>query len=71
LRPSGKSFKGVAEDLRYMVACQLLDDTNLPMGEIAAALDFAEAASFTRAFRRWSGMAPGAWRTRPAAFSTG
>jgi AraC-like DNA-binding protein len=66
LRPSGKSFKGVAEDLRFIVACQLLDDTNLHLGEIAAALDFAEAGSFTRAFHRWSGMAPGAWRGRPS-----
>jgi AraC-like DNA-binding protein len=65
LRPSGRSFKGVAEDLRDIVARQLLDDTNLQLGEIAAALDFAEPASFTRAFQRWSGMAPGAWRDRP------
>ena len=66
LRPSGKSFKGVAEDLRFDVACQLLDDTNLHLGEIATALDFAEAGSFTRAFQRWSGMAPGSWRSRPS-----
>lgn len=71
LRPSGKSFKGVAEELRYMVACQLLEDTNLQLGEIAAALDFAEPASFTRAFQRWSGMAPGAWRSRPTSLRAG
>ena len=67
LKASGTSFKGVADELRYMVARQLLDDTELPLGEIAAALDFAELASFAKAFQRWSGMPPGAWRGRPAA----
>ncbi len=67
LSADGKSFKNVVEDLRYSLACQLLDDTNLPLAEIAAALEFAEAASFTRAFHRWSGMAPGVWRSRKAA----
>jgi AraC-like DNA-binding protein len=69
LKVSGSSFKVVADEMRYMVACQLLEDTELHVGEIAAALDFAEAASFTRAFQRWAGVAPGAWRARSAALT--
>jgi AraC-like DNA-binding protein len=34
----------------------------MTLGEIAAALNYAEQSVFTRAFRRWSGMTPSAWR---------
>ncbi len=47
-----------------MIARQLLEDTVMPLGEIAAALGYSEASAFTRAFRRWSGETPKAWRTR-------
>jgi AraC-like DNA-binding protein len=62
LRNHGTSFKGQIDALRYDMARQLLRDTRLPAAEIAAALDYAEPAAFNRAFRRWSGMAPLAWR---------
>jgi AraC-like DNA-binding protein len=34
----------------------------VPLGQIAAALGYSEAGAFTRAFRRWSGQTPTAWR---------
>jgi AraC-like DNA-binding protein len=37
-------------------------DTNLPFGQVAAVLDYSEASAFTRAFQRWSGQTPKAWR---------
>jgi len=51
-----------ADEIRYGIARQLLFDTDLPLVQISAALDFSEAAAFTRAFRRWSGAAPSTWR---------
>jgi DNA topoisomerase-3 len=45
------------------IARQLLEDTEVPLGQIAAALGYSEASAFTRAFRRWSGQTPTAWRT--------
>lgn len=48
----------------FPIAHQLLDDTEVPLGQIAAALDYSEASTFTRAFRRWSGEIPTAWRAK-------
>jgi AraC-like DNA-binding protein len=44
------------------MASQLLADTTLSFGQVAAVLDASEASTFTRAFRRWSGQPPKAWR---------
>jgi len=49
-------------EIRFEIARQLLGDTKVPLGQIAAALGYTEAGAFTRAFRRWSGQTPGAWR---------
>ncbi len=62
LQPEGRSFKIVVSEIRYEIARQLLRDTTISLAQIAAALDFSEAAAFTRAFRRWSGQTPSAWR---------
>jgi AraC-like DNA-binding protein len=66
LRDQGTSFKALIDALRYEVARQLLRDTRLPAAEIASALGYSEPAAFNRAFRRWSGMAPLAWRAANA-----
>jgi len=62
LQALGTSFKTLIEEARYDVARQLLRDTSLPIADIAASMDYADAAVFTRAFKRWSGVSPGAWR---------
>ncbi len=58
----GPSFKALIEEIRYEIARQLLRDTRLGVTEIAAALDYSESSAFNRAFRRWSGTSPTAWR---------
>ena len=63
LRAQGTSFKALIDETRYDIARQLLRDTRLPVAEIAAALDYSECSAFDRAFRRWSGASPSAWRT--------
>ena len=64
LQAEGTGFKTVADELRSVIARQLLADTDLPVVQISAALDFSEPAAFTRAFRRWSGVAPSTWRAK-------
>ena len=62
LGAEGTRFRTVVNEVRFEIARQLLADTGLSFGQIAAALDYAEASAFTRAFRRWSGQTPSAWR---------
>jgi AraC-like DNA-binding protein len=47
---------------RMTKAAQLLRESELPMGEVAAASGYQSEASFNRAFKRWGGSAPGAYR---------
>ena len=64
LKGSGVGYRDIANEIRFEIARQLLEDTEVPLGQIAAALDYSEASAFTRAFRRWSGEVPTAWRAR-------
>ena len=64
LKDGGSGYRGITNEIRFEIARQLLGDTEVPLGQIAAALDYSEASAFTRAFRRWSGETPTAWRAR-------
>jgi len=64
LRAEGTGFKEQLDAARYDLARQLLRDTRLPVLKIALALGYCDSPTFTRAFRRWSGTSPGAWRSR-------
>ena len=55
-------FRALVDEARYEVARHLLADTTLAMTHVAAMLDYSEASAFSRAFRRWSGKTPIAWR---------
>jgi AraC-like DNA-binding protein len=58
----GRSFTDVVEDFRREEAMRLLHQPSLALTEVASRLGYAEQTSFTRAFRRWTGTTPGAWR---------
>jgi AraC-like DNA-binding protein len=62
LKASGMGYRSIANEVRFEIARQLLEDTEVPLGQIAAALGYSEASAFTRAFRRWSGQTPTSWR---------
>lgn len=63
LHAEGTNFKALLDETRYRIACQLLRDTQLPMQELAITLGYADVTAFTRAFHRWSGASPAAWRS--------
>jgi AraC-like DNA-binding protein len=62
LKYSGSGCRAIANEIRFEIARQLLEDTDVALAQIAAALGYSEAGAFTRAFRRWSGQTPTAWR---------
>lgn len=55
LKTEATSFSALSDEVRLGVARELLDLTNLPIGEIAAATGFASASVFSETFRRWTG----------------
>lgn len=62
LEEEGTSFRDIVEEERRQLAMQLLQGTQLKLDEIAMQLGYGDTASFTRAFRRWFGRAPGKYR---------
>jgi AraC-like DNA-binding protein len=62
LAASGTSFRQLVDETRFAIARQILEDTNTDIGVITNLLNYADTSAFTRAFRRWSGKTPGAWR---------
>ena len=65
LEEYGMNFRVMVDEERFGISRQMLRDTELAISDIASALDYADASAFTRAFRRWSGTTPAAWRARP------
>jgi AraC-like DNA-binding protein len=62
LKAHGTSFHELADEGRFEIAQQLLENSTMELSQIAASLDYADASAFTRAFRRWSGTTPAQWR---------
>jgi AraC-like DNA-binding protein len=63
LAQAGASFLELADYTRFMASRVLIKDTDMPLGEIAQVLGYADPSSFCRAFKRWSGVSPAEWRT--------
>jgi AraC-like DNA-binding protein len=64
LAASGATFKALVNEIRHETARQLLEQTTMPLSQIASLLGYAKAGSFTRSFRARAGMPPYAWRAR-------
>ncbi|MEH6589007.1 MAG: AraC family transcriptional regulator ligand-binding domain-containing protein [Halioglobus sp.] len=62
LKKEGTNYKGILENQRRDYAQQLLRDARLQVAEVGEILGYREPANFGRAFRRWFGASPAAWR---------
>ena len=60
----GSSFQRLLDEVRHRDAQRLLGNADLSIQEIATALGYQDPPSFTRAFRRWSGVTPSEGRSR-------
>ncbi len=58
LASAGTSFSQLLDEMRRVRAEALLQDRSLGLEDIAARLGYANAANFSRAFRRWTGRTP-------------
>ena len=56
------SFRQILDEVRSDLARALLQDRSLSIGDIAFFLQYSEPAAFHRAFRRWTGRTPQAFR---------
>lgn len=62
LREEGQGFQRLKDDLRRDAAIDCLARSELTLNDIAARLGFSEPSTFHRAFKRWTGVAPGEYR---------
>jgi AraC-like DNA-binding protein len=62
LQREGQGYQLIKDALRRDVAVEYLTQSDLPLPEIAARVGFAEASTFHRAFKGWTGLTPGAYR---------
>jgi AraC-like DNA-binding protein len=62
LQALGASFTGLLDDARREHALMQVGQTNRALSDVARHLGFADISPFYRAFRRWSGTSPAAWR---------
>ncbi|HUQ02231.1 MAG TPA: AraC family transcriptional regulator ligand-binding domain-containing protein [Kofleriaceae bacterium] len=60
----GTSYTAILDETRRQRALLLLEDRGLPLAEIAGRLGYTELPNFTRAFRKWTGTTPAAYRRR-------
>lgn len=55
-------FSEVLDRARLAQARRLLADASVTLTDVAFRLGFADLATFSRAFKRWTGVPPGQWR---------
>ena len=67
LEAEGSTWQQLKDAVRRELALQYLAQPGRTVDDIAAQLGFNDASTFYRAFRKWTGSAPGAWRTAAGA----
>lgn len=62
LKEEGASLQGLKDEVRCERAKELLNRSDKPVKQVAAAAGFRNEKSFIRAFREWTGVSPGEFR---------
>lgn len=63
LQQEGLSYQRLKDDLRRDIAIDLLSSASMTVAEVAAQAGFQETSAFHRAFKKWTGVSPGAYRS--------
>lgn len=64
LQEENASFQNLVDHVRLERAGELLKNTGMNLSQIADVLGYADAANFTRAFKRWTGTSPSHYRSQ-------
>jgi AraC-like DNA-binding protein len=62
LHDEGQSYAGIKDDIRRDLARDMLINTPQTVSDIAARLGYSEPSAFYRAFKKWMGESPEAFR---------
>lgn len=67
LKDEGVTYEQVLDELRHKLALHFLNGKRVSVNETAYLVGFSDPASFSRAFKRWTGVSPREVRTARAA----
>ena len=62
LTHAGTSYQRLLDSTREELAAQYMSQMNLSVSEVAYLLGFSDCSNFSRAFHRWTGLSPSAYR---------
>jgi AraC-like DNA-binding protein len=62
LEEEGLSYQELLDRVRAQKARSLVGDEGLELADVAFRLGFSDVSSFSRSFRRWTGVSPGRYR---------
>lgn len=64
LKAEGTTYQAVVRDFRIAMAKHYLEETTLPVSEVAALVGYADATNLYRVFRQLTGCTPAQYRNR-------
>jgi AraC-like DNA-binding protein len=67
LHNEGTSYKRLLDETRRELAVHYMAESHRSINEITYVLGFSEPSNFSRAFRRWTGKSPSAYREQAPA----
>lgn len=67
LQEEGWSYRTLVDEVRKREALRAMGNPSLRLEDIASLVGYTDQANFARAFRRWTGQAPGTYRAEQAA----
>ncbi len=62
LREHGITFQDLVNAARKELALHYMDESDMPLTEVAHCLGYSELSAFSRAFRSWTGVSPQRYR---------
>lgn len=66
LKEEGADYRHIRNEVKRDAAIRLLTTTDLSVEQVALRSGFSAASAFVRAFRRWTGLTPRAYRLGPS-----